>query len=208
MVIMIPVSFSKTCMNNLFVLTKNNEFLVAAVRMVLFVWDARDGDLIKTLDVHFGRIISLMAVTCRGNKVISASIDKTIKVWNLDKILEDVHHIDRLEKPIDGISVVGDNKVTAESSMVVTPTRSCIGVWNMKTGRLTKRLSNNGSHSIVTHAVVTRDGEYVMSAESGNVVVWDVGSGTVVRTIDKNVEVLQMMLISDDSKVNCFLFET
>lgn len=196
-------------MNNLFVLTKNNEFLVAAVRMVLFVWDARDGDLIKTLDVHFGRIISLMAVTCRVNKVISASIDKTIKVWNLDKILEDVHHIDRLEKPIDGISVVADDNddskgvAAAESSVVVTPTRSCIGVWNMKTGRLAKRLSN-GSHSIVTHAVVTRDGQYVISAESGNVVVWDVGSGTVVRMIDKSVEVLQMMLIGDDSKVSHF----
>lgn len=184
-------------------LTKNNEFLVAAVRQVLYVWDARDGDLVKVLNVHFGRIISLDAVTGhRLNKLISASIDKTIKVWNLDKILEDVHHIDRLEKPVDAVSVAADGEEGGiAGSLALTTTRGCIGIWNMENGRLIQRLTN-GSHSIVTHAVVTRDGAHLISAESGNLVLWDIGTGKVVDVIDKQPDVLQMMLIDNDSKVN------
>src|SRR6218665_2437348 len=194
---------SKTCVCNLAVLTKNNEFLVAAVRQVLYVWDARDGDLAKVLNVHFGRIISLDAVTGKLNRLISASIDKTIKVWNLDKILEDVHHIDRLEKPVDVVSVAADggegNGIAG--SLALTTTRGCIGVWNMESGRLIKTLAN-GSHSIVTHAVITRDGAHLISAESGNLILWDIGNGRVVDFIDKQSDVLQMMLVDNDSKVN------
>ena len=39
------------------------------------------------------------------NSVVTSSIDRTVKVWNMNYIFEQVHHIDRHELPIDSTSV-------------------------------------------------------------------------------------------------------
>jgi WD40 repeat protein len=82
-------------------------------------------ELLKVLDAHFGRIISLEPLTI-GNwnsvsydlksecvkhtliltyfiQIITSSIDRTVKVWNINNIFEQVHVIDRHEVQIDGI---------------------------------------------------------------------------------------------------------
>lgn len=61
-------------------LTTANEFVVAAVRKVLYIWDSQTGSLIKTLDEHFARITALLSISSRDvNYVISVSLDKTVK---------------------------------------------------------------------------------------------------------------------------------
>lgn len=61
-------------------------------------------DLIKVLDAHFGRIVQLESLTIgRWNSVITSSIDRSVKVWNIDNIFEQVHVIDRQELPIDSL---------------------------------------------------------------------------------------------------------
>jgi len=63
------------------VLTANNEFVVAAVRNVLYIWDSQTGSHVKTLNEHFARISALLSVTSDDvNNVTSVSIDKTVKV--------------------------------------------------------------------------------------------------------------------------------
>lgn len=72
---------SKNCTRSLVLLTTRNEFVVAAVRKVLYIWDSQTGSLVKTLDEHFARVTALLSVTSRHvNIVISVSIDKTVKV--------------------------------------------------------------------------------------------------------------------------------
>lgn len=46
------------------------------------MWDVKHGNLVKTLDAHFARVCGLLSVTApdRTNKLISSSLDKTIKV--------------------------------------------------------------------------------------------------------------------------------
>ncbi len=185
---------NKNQLNGLVVFTKNSEFLVAGVRKNLYVWDVKAGNLLKTLDVHFGRIISLVAVsTSDTNKVISSSIDKSIKVWNFDNILEDVHSIDRLEKPIESVSLAANVYVGA------TTTRNCVGIWNLESGRLIKTLSNSAHSSIVTHSVLSADASILVSAESGNVLIWDVDRESVLKQ-DRQRDVQQLLLTDEDKK--------
>lgn len=70
---------SKNCLNTSRVLqfSKNNRYIMAAIRKSIYIYDAQIGSHIRTLNCHFGRIISLTSV---DNKLISASIDKSIKV--------------------------------------------------------------------------------------------------------------------------------
>lgn len=58
----------------------------------------------KVLDAHFGRIIQLEAlIVGNWNSIVTSSIDRTVKVWNINNIFEQVHVIDRHELQIDSI---------------------------------------------------------------------------------------------------------
>lgn len=78
-----------------------------AFRKNLYVWDMKDGELLKNLDAHFGRIIKIQSLTIGNwNSVITSSIDRTVKVWNINNIFEQVHVIDRHELQIDAIRLM------------------------------------------------------------------------------------------------------
>eukprot|EP00106_Octopus_bimaculoides_P010882 XP_014778324.1 PREDICTED: NACHT and WD repeat domain-containing protein 2-like [Octopus bimaculoides] len=197
---------------SLLAFTKNNHFVVAGVRRNLYVWDVKQGNMVKVLDAHFGRIIAMDAVRGKNNKVISSSIDKTIKVWNFDNILEDVHSIDRLEKPIESMNI-------AENvNLCVTTTRNGVGVWDMERGKLVHNLPGGSHNSIISSALITKDGKYVVVAESVGVVVWDAKTGKMMKKIaqantqvvllnDDNTRVISFSVVSEEKgHGSCFIF--
>ncbi|WAQ94112.1 NWD2-like protein, partial [Mya arenaria] len=168
---------TKNQLSGMVTLTRNNHFVVAAVRKNVYVWDVKQGNMVKVLDAHFGRIIALTAVSTGCNKVISSSIDKTIKVWNFDNILEDVHSIDRLEKPIETMDLA------SEVPICVTTSRNCVGVWNLENGKLLKTFGTTTSTSVITEAVLTGDANFVCAAETANIVIWDVSKDAAIKTL-------------------------
>lgn len=90
--------------SNSIMLDALKKYAVAGVRKNLYVWSLETRVLVKTLDAHFGRIISLEPLTIGSwNSVITSSIDRTVKVWNINNIFEQVHVIDRHELQIDSI---------------------------------------------------------------------------------------------------------
>ena len=60
-------------------------------------------------------------VTGNDNCVITSSIDRSIKVWDLDYIFENEKHIDKHELTIDSLSI------STKAQIAVVVTRSCIG---------------------------------------------------------------------------------
>lgn len=70
----------------------------------MYVWSVETRKLVKILDAHFGRIIQLEALTIGNwNNIVTSSIDRTVKVWNINNIFEQVHVIDRHELQVDTI---------------------------------------------------------------------------------------------------------
>ena len=68
------------------------------------------------------RIVEIKSlVTETENAVLTSSIDRSIKVWNLDYIFEKEHHIDKHELTIDSLSI------STSAQLAVAVTRSCIG---------------------------------------------------------------------------------
>lgn len=184
---------TKNLLTGLVVLTKNNHFVVAGVRKNLYVWDVKQGNLVKVLDAHFGRICALISVSTDSNTVISSSMDKTIKVWNFDKILEDVHTIDRLERPIQTVSVASDSPLCA------TTTRNTVDIWNLDTGKLVKTFISGSRNAIVSNAVITANGEYVISAESPKLLVWLMSKNTPVTDISVG-DIQHIIMCENDTK--------
>ena len=70
------------------------------------------------LYAHFQRIVDIKSlVVGRENSVITSSIDRSIKVWDLNYIFEEDHHIDKHELTIDKISI------SSRAGLAVTVTR-------------------------------------------------------------------------------------
>ncbi|XP_022837099.1 NACHT and WD repeat domain-containing protein 2 [Spodoptera litura] len=185
---------TKMTLSNSFMISNNNTYAVAGVRKNLYVWSLETTKLIKILDAHFGRIVQLEPLTVGSwNNVITSSIDRTVKIWNIDNIFEQVHKIDRQELPIDSISLARDK------CLAVTVTRSCWGLWNTSTGKLLAQLAEAPLGAIVTHAVITPSGDNVVTAESGNIVIWDVVEKLAIHK-DEQKGIKQVLLLEDGTK--------
>ena len=176
------------------VLSANNRYAIAGIRKVLYIWDVKTAELVKSLDAHFARIIDVQPLTVGNwNTVVTSSIDRTVKVWNINYIFEKIHHIDRHELPIDAVSL------STNKGIAVTVTRGCLGIWNLLTGKLKRKLCDSTLGAICTHAVVTAAGKHIISAESGFVLYWDLNKEKVIfREEQKNI--LQVMLYAEESK--------
>ncbi|KAL4712468.1 hypothetical protein ACJJTC_007484 [Scirpophaga incertulas] len=185
---------TKMTLSNSFMISNNNEYAVAGVRKNLYVWSLETTQLIKVLDAHFGRIVQLEPLTVGSwNNVITSSIDRTVKIWNIDNIFEQVHKIDRQELPIDSISLARDQPVA------VTVTRSCWALWDTSCGRLLAQLADAPLGAIVTHAIITPDATHVLTAESGFVLVWAVGQRQVIFK-EEQKGVKQLIMLEEGAK--------
>ena len=92
--------------SNSLIMSARDELAVAGIRKEIYIWKVETEELVKVLNAHFQRIIDIKSlVVGKDNLVITSSIDRSIKVWNLDCVFEKVHHIDKHELTIEGISV-------------------------------------------------------------------------------------------------------
>lgn len=169
-------------------------YAVAGVRKNLYVWCLKSKQLMKVLDAHFGRIIQLEALTIGNwNSVITSSIDRSVKIWNINNIFEQVHVIDRHELLINNISL-------SETGLAATVTRSCVGIWELKTGRLLSKLADSHLGAIVTHAEITPDGKVIVSAETGKLLIWNRVSEQVLFRNDQP-GILQIKIFENGERV-------
>ncbi|XP_073979529.1 NACHT and WD repeat domain-containing protein 2 isoform X2 [Rhodnius prolixus] len=186
---------TKVMQSNSFMISAARDYAVAGVRKNLYVWNMETCELVKVLDAHFGRIISLEPLTVGNwNSVITSSIDRSVKVWNINNIFEQVHVIDRHELQIDSISVC------QEAGLAVTVTRGFVGVWDIQAGHLISQLADSPLGAIVTHATITSTGKYIISAESGNFLVWNRITEQVLYK-EEQLGIRQIMLLEEGTMI-------
>jgi len=180
--------------SNTLVLSKGDVLAVSGIRQELIVWSVDNGSLVKRLTAHFQRIVEIKSlVTGNDNSVLTSSIDRSIKVWNLDYIFEKEQHIDKHELTIDSVSI----STSAQIAVVVT--RSCIGIWDFMTGKLKFTLANSALGAIITHALVNEDGTHIVSAESGDVLYWDLKSKKVIFQ-EKQEDIQQIFFYKNQTR--------
>lgn len=196
---------TKMMQSNSIMISSKMDYAIAGVRKNLYVWSLESKQLMKVLDAHFGRIMQLESLTVGNwNCCVTSSIDRSVKVWNINNIFEQVHVIDRLELQIDNISLSDDGE------LAVTVTRSCIGVWELKTGRLLARLADSPLGAIVTHAELTPNGRYIVSSETGKIIIWNRVTEQVLFK-DDQPGIQQITLLDESEKfiaVSCPQFNS
>jgi WD40 repeat protein len=83
--------------------------------------------------------------------------------------------------------------------LAATVTRGCVGIWDINTGKLIQQLADNLLGAIVTHALITPDGKYVICSESGNFIIWN---RILCRVVFKQQQsgIQQIMLLDEATK--------
>uniref|UniRef100_A0A0N4ZF20 NACHT domain-containing protein n=1 Tax=Parastrongyloides trichosuri TaxID=131310 RepID=A0A0N4ZF20_PARTI len=153
----------------------NDSIFVAAVRNSLYVWKVDTLTLIRTIDAHFGRILNLRQMIVHSqNLIISSSLDRTIKIWNMENIFEKSFYIFNMDQPVEKIHLASQ-----KGNIAIAQTRKYIGVWDIRNHRFIISLATNPTGAVVTHSLISNDGKTVICIENDNLLVWDLKTQSV-----------------------------
>jgi WD40 repeat protein len=132
--------------------------------------------LVRDLVGHGGRIAAC-AVTPDGRRVVSASSDGTLRVWDLET-----------GRPLTTMaghtSDVNACAVTLDGRRVVSASADqTLKIWDLESGRALATLA--GHTDSVSACAVIRDGRRMISASwDGTLKVWDLDSGRLLVTLE------------------------
>jgi hypothetical protein len=120
---------------------------------------APGGAMLRTLEGHSHMVLGV-AVTADGKLAVSASWDKTLKVWDL----ETGRTLRTLEGHSDSVRAVA---VTADGKWAVSASAdTTLKVWDLETGRVLRTLE--GHSESVVYVVVSADGKRAVSGSGAS----------------------------------------
>jgi WD40 repeat protein len=148
--------------------------------------------LLRLLEGHSGWVNDV-AVTPDGLRAVSASVDGTLRFWDLEtgrvlRILEG--H----SAWVSGVAVTPDGKRAVSASWDKT-----LRVWDLETGTTLRTLE--GHSDGVRSVEVTPDGKRALSASGdGTLRVWDLGTGQALFTLEGHALRVNGLAVTPDGK--------
>ncbi len=150
------------------------------------------GPLLRTLSGHSGGVIAV-AVTPDGRFAISASWDRTLKVWELQHgkaLLSLSGH----RGGVTAVAVTPDSELAISASWDKT-----LKVWQLASGHELRTL--RGHRSFVAAVAVTPDGQHVVSASWDHTLkVWLLATGQELRTLYGHHSTVTAVAITPDGQ--------
>jgi WD40 repeat protein/nucleoside phosphorylase len=168
----------------------------------LKVWDLETGARLATLAGYakaswypgtpHARVVTACAVTPEGQRVVSASYDKTLKVWDLETgaLLATLEHA-------GGVTAC---EVTPDGRRVVSASGDrTLKVWDLETGALLATMEDHAGG--MTTCEVTPDGRRVVSASWDRTLkVWDLGTGALLTTLEGHADWVTAYAVTPDGR--------
>ena len=149
--------------------------------------------LIRTLAGH-SDAVSGVALSGDGRLAVSASADKTLKVWEVESGRE-LRTLAGHSDSVHGVAVSGDGRLAVSASDDNT-----LKVWDLESGRELRTL--HGHTGAVTGVAVSGDGRLAVSASADNTLkVWEVESGRELRTLEGHTVHVTGVALSGDGRL-------
>jgi WD40 repeat protein len=139
------------------------------------LWDIGTGAEVRRFVGHRGGMTAGV-FTPDGKQVVTAGGDKSIRIWDMATAKE-VKQIPDQVGTVRGIAISGDG-----TRLIAAGDDNSLTVWDLATGKSTQSWKSPymaGSHRVA----LSKDGKLAVSAGE-KVVVWDVETGKLVKTLE------------------------
>jgi len=131
-----------------------------------------------------------VAITGDGQRLISASADNTLKVWDLASGRY-LHTLMGHTSSVEGVAVTPDGKKIISASWDDT-----LKVWNLVSGRLLNTLTG---HTFTVYGVAVTERLIISASEDRTLKVWELATGTCLSTFELN-EKLHCCAVTPDGQ--------
>ena len=150
------------------------------------------GPLLCTLSGHTASVWGV-AISSDGRYGLSASWDKTVKVWDLSSGQE-LRTLSGHTDYVWGVAISLDGRYGLSASRDKT-----VKVWDLSSGQELRTLT--GHTGRVNGVAISSDGRFVLSvSEDKTVKVWDLSSGQELRTLSGHTDSVRGVAISSDGR--------
>lgn len=155
----------------------NEDFIATIDDRTLKLWNPVTGMKMRSLKGHKSQI-RLLSLSHDGKYIVSLSEDDTLIVWD-GKTKERVNSFKVFQgNTINSVDISPNGK-----SIVTVSDDRLVKIWDLKTGGLINVLNGYASNAYSARFIM--DGNRVVST-SKNLIIWDVESGAIIRSIDLN----------------------
>jgi WD40 repeat protein/pimeloyl-ACP methyl ester carboxylesterase len=151
-----------------------------------------DGPLLRILAGH-SYLANSVAVLLDGKRAISASSDKTLKLWNLDTG-DVIQTLEGHSDEVNAVAVLPDERAISASS------DKTLKLWNLDTGTELKTLEGHSDR--VTSVTVLPDRKRAISASDDKTLkLWNLDTGEVIQTLEGHSDrVTSVAVLSDGER--------
>jgi len=156
------------------------------------LWDLPSGRVKGSL-LGYSKGVTDLAITPKGDKVVSGSRDHTVKVWDLQtqRTLNTLWgHTDEIR------SVV----VSPNGQHIISGSRDrTIKIWDLRTGHVLRTL--RGHTQSVTSLALSPDGKTIVSgSRDATLRIWDFETGEHLNTLMGHSDLVRSVALSHDGK--------
>jgi len=150
------------------------------------------GPLLRTLAGHAAPV-NAVAVAPDGRRVLSASHDRTLKIWDLETGAE-LRTLKGHTEGVTAVAVAPDGRRALSASYDLT-----VKVWDLETGA---ELCTLAGHTDLVNAVaVMPDGRRALSASDDRTVkVWDLQTGTELYSLAGHTDRVRAVTVTMDGR--------
>lgn len=159
-------------------------------------FDFKTRELKRMFLGHVERVADI-AVTADSKFAVSASFDRTLKIWDLASLDRD----SATQTPDGHTDAINDVSLSADGQHAVTGSDDkTVKYWNVAEGRVIRTLEPR-SASVTAVALSASGHRAVLATWRGEFIVWNPETGDIVCTLAKQVSTIRELAISPDQKL-------
>jgi WD40 repeat protein len=145
----------------------------------VLIWSLTDRKCIDRLSAH-ASAVSACALTRDGRRAVSASQDRSLKLWDLSAF-------GSVPREVHAASITACAMTPDESTAVSASEDGLLKVWELATGK--RRVNLEEHKAWVTACALSTNGLRVVSgALDGNLRIWNVPSGTCIQSVQGHAD--------------------
>ncbi len=148
--------------------------------------------LIRTLSGHSAEVLGC-AISPNGQFIVSASADRTLKVWEV-ATGQELRTLSGHSDKVLGCAISPNGQFIVSASADRT-----LKVWEVETGQELQTLT--GHSSGVNECAISPDGQFIISAAVRTLKIWEMATGQEVRTLDIHSDLVSGRAISPDGQL-------